>query len=126
VRNFLFFVLLCVFGVFWVDDYVSSGRMIALLDAHPHRRGTASALFYMGRYYELFGHEERSLQCYSRIVERYPKSRYGMDAHMGQAVALEHLKRYREALECYHAFLEKFPASPNATTVKNSIDYLRQ
>jgi TolA-binding protein len=125
MRRTLLYFLVLVLSVLWFKDFVASGRFVAHLDAHPNRRGTATCLFYMARMHEIMSNDAKSLPLYKRVADRYPKSRYGMDAQYGVAVAHEHLKQYAQAMEEYAKFLELYPKSPYAVSVRNNLEILK-
>jgi TolA-binding protein len=125
LRGFAIFVAAVVFGALAWRDYVGSGRFLKYLDAHPNRRGTASMLFYMGGYYEVFQKDDKALEAYDRVANRYPNSRYGDKAQFGVASSWERLKRWDKAREEYEEFLEKYPNSRYATSVRNNIEILK-
>jgi len=115
----------CLAAVFWWHNFVSSGRCLAQLDAHPHRRGTATALFYFARYYEIFNKNDVALEHYKRIVERYPRSRYGMEAQYGVAASYEKMKRFHDAIVEYEKFLEDYPDNKYTVSVRNNVEILK-
>lgn len=125
MRRFLLFFLFLVLSVLWFKDFVGSGRFLGLMDRRPDRRGTATALFLLGRYYEVFSRDAQAEQYYRRVVERYPRSRYGMEAHYGLASCYERLRQYDRALEEYQKFLESHPRSKYAASVRNNVEILK-
>jgi outer membrane protein assembly factor BamD (BamD/ComL family) len=125
VKGFLLFVFLVIFTMISVSRFVGGGGLLEYADEHPSRKGTATALYAVGRYYEFFGKDELCLKYFERIADRYPKSRYGMESQYAVALAYEHLKNYPRALEEFQEFLEKYPKSKYATSVRNNIDILQ-
>lgn len=123
-RTLLFFLAIVVF-VFWLNDFVSTGRFLAMTDAHPGRRGTATALFYLGRANEILNDDKDALEYYRRVVDRYPKSRYGLEAQYGVASSYERMKLYRQSMDEYVKFLEKYPNSHYDTSVRNNVEMLK-
>src|SRR5262245_43628736 len=96
--------------VMWARDQIASGRFVSYLERHPDRRGTATVIFYLARYYEVFSDNQKALEHYQRITKRYPKSpRYGEKAQFGVAVSYEHLKNYPEAIAEYEKYMELYP-----------------
>jgi tetratricopeptide (TPR) repeat protein len=125
LRRFLVFSFLFFVGVLWFKDFVASGRLLAKLDENRDRRGTATVLYYWARLNDIMNDEDEAIPLYERIVDRYPKSRYGMEAHYGLANCWERKKRYDKAVEEYQAFLENYPDSRYAVSVRNNIDILK-
>lgn len=125
MKRFFIFFMAAVLAVFWWRDFVASGRFLAELDKNPNRRGTATALFVLGRYYDIFNDEPKAVEAYKRVVDRYPKSRYGMEAQFGVANCYERLKRFDVALEQYQKFLEQYPDSKYTVSVHNNIEILK-
>jgi outer membrane protein assembly factor BamD (BamD/ComL family) len=125
MRRFALYTFFGCLLIFWWSRFVSSGQLLAKLDAKPHRRGTATVLYTVGRYYDVMNNNRNALKYYERIVERYPKSRYGMEASFGVALCHERLKDFKKALEEYVVFVEKYPDSKYSTSVRNNIEILR-
>lgn len=125
MQRFLLFVLFTVLSIFWFRDFVASGRFLAQADAHPSRRGTATALYVLGRYYDIFNKPDKAVAAYGRVARRYPKSRYGMEAQHGLAEGYERLKDYRRALEEYQRFLDEYPGNRYAVSVRNNVEILK-
>ena len=112
-------------AVLWARDQVASGRFVALLERHPDRRGTATVIFYLARYYEIFNDNRKALEHYQRITKRYPKSpRYGEEAQFGLASSYERLKKYPEAIAEYEKYLELYPNGRYRASVATNITIL--
>lgn len=94
-------------------------------DAHPDRKGTATTLFYLARVYEVLNDDKHALAYYQRVADRYPKSRYGIEAQYGTASSYERMKLYQKALEEYNEFLERYPKSRYDTSVRNNVEILK-
>jgi TolA-binding protein len=125
LKQFALFVLAIVLSALAWRDFVGSGRFLQYLDAHPDRRGTATMLYYLASYYEVFQRDAKALEAYERVANRYPLSRYGEDAQFGVASSWERLKRWDKAKEEYEEFLEKYPGSKYAVSVRNNIEILK-
>jgi TolA-binding protein len=125
LKQFALFVLAIVLAALGWRDFVGSGRFLAYLDAHPHRKGTASMLFYLGSYYEVFQKDQKALEAYERVADRYPNSRYGEKAQFGVGSAWERMRRYDKAREEYEEFLERYPGSRFAVSVRNNVEILK-
>jgi len=113
-------------AVLWARDQVASGRFIAFLERHPDRRGTATVIFYMARYYEIFNDNHKALEHYQRITKRYPKSpRYGEKAQFGVASSYERLKKIPDAIAEYQKYVENYPDGQYNISVRNNITILQ-
>ncbi len=125
MKKFLIYVVVVGFAIHWTNDFVSSGKLVAHLDKDPHRRGTATILYVLASTYEVFQSNQKALELYARVAERYPKSRYGEDSAYGEAACYERLKRIPEAIVKYETFAEKYPESKYKQTVNNNIYILK-
>ena len=124
MSRFLTCVVLLVGLFVWLSDFISSGRFLARIDAMPDRRGMAVSLFALGNGYELLNRNEKAVEYYRRIVQRFPHSRYAMDAHYSLGESYEHLKEYSKAVEVFQAFLKKYPKSKYGTIIQNDLGIL--
>jgi len=125
LKKFALFVLAIVLAALAWRDFVGSGRFLRYLDGHPDRKGTATMLFYLGSYYEVFQKDDKAVEAYQRVAERYPRSRYGEKAQFGVASSWERMKRWDKAREEYEKFLEMYPGSGYATSVRNNIEIIK-
>jgi tetratricopeptide (TPR) repeat protein len=124
VRKFFLVVGLMWASAYGLHHFVTSGKLLAELDAKPHRRGTASVLFYWAQTSEIFNKHRKALELYQRVYERYPKSRYAEDSFYGIASSYERLRMYPESLAAYKEFLEVYPDSQYSESVANNINIL--
>ena len=125
MKQFLLFVVSVFLLIFWLADFVGGGGLIAQLDKNPDRRGTATVAFYTGRYYDIMNKPEKALEFYQRVADRYPRSRYGMEALYGVASSYEQKHDYRKALELYEKFAEAYPKNKYSVSVQNNISILK-
>jgi TolA-binding protein len=125
IRPLAIFGLILFLVVATWSNMIVKGGMLARLDANPTHAGAPTILFMLGRYYELFNKNEMALGSYQRLRERYPDSKYVMDAHFGVALAHENLKDYKKAVEEYKAYLEKYPKSKYSASVQRNIEILK-
>jgi tetratricopeptide (TPR) repeat protein len=117
-------LLVFVLGSAWTK-YISNDGLVQYYDQHPKDGNGAWALHTLGKGYEFTGNWEKVLAVDRRIVDRYPTSTYAMDAQFALALALEKLNRYPEAIQEYQTFLEKYPKSAYAQSVRNNIEILK-
>lgn len=117
-------VVVLLMGAAW-SKYVTQGGLVDYYDKNPRNKTAPAALYYLGKGYEVVSSHEKTLGIYGRVVERYPKSPYAMEAAYGEALALERLRRYPEAIEKYELFLESYPNSKYVRSVRNNIQILK-
>ncbi|MBI4395980.1 MAG: hypothetical protein HY548_02720 [Elusimicrobia bacterium] len=125
MRKYLLSFLLFVYGVFWWSRFVSSGRLLKQAEAHPNLRGTATVLFVVASYYDVFERPGKAGPHYKMIANLYPRSRYGAKARYGLANCLEREMRYAEALVEYEKFLKDYPKDEFSASVEKNIGFLR-
>lgn len=121
VKKFVLFVVLLVVGTIQFRNAMYNGRLVAFLDKAPDRKGTATVLYGMGCYFEIFNENRRAFEAYKRIMDRYPKCRYAEGAQFGKGLMLERLGDFPGAVVEYRKFVELFPKSKKAISVQNNI-----
>lgn len=107
------------------NKYITGGGLVDYYDKNPKAASAPMVLFYLGKGYEVVSSYDKMLAIYGRVAARYPESPYAMEAHFGEALAMERLGRYQDAIARYQEFLEKYPNSTYARSVRNNIDILK-
>jgi tetratricopeptide (TPR) repeat protein len=107
------------------NKLIVEGGLVSYCDQHAKDKKSEMILHLLGEGYEFAGNYDKMLEVDGRILERYPVSPYAEDAEFGVAFAQERLNRYPAAIKEYEKFLEKYPNSKYARSVRNNIEILK-
>lgn len=120
----IFIVCVMLIAASW-NNLITEGGLVKYYDRRPKAKSGAAVMCYLGKGYEIVGNYQKMLDVYGRVVVRYPNSPQAMEAQFGQAFALERLGEYKDAIVKYEEFLEKYPNSKYARSVRNNIEILK-
>ena len=87
MKKFLIFIVLATALMIWLQDWSSSGRMDAYIDAHADPKITPNLLFFIGESYYTANDSKSASNYLRRLVEQYPDYPYAARArfHLGQS-----------------------------------------
>jgi TolA-binding protein len=93
-RGLLYFIFFFAASLWVWERAITQDGLPLYLDKHP-TTWKADAIYYtLGSFHELFNRDERALEQYERVLEKFPKSPYAESALYGVGACHERLKHW--------------------------------
>jgi TolA-binding protein len=122
VKKLLIFVVLLAGLIYWFKGFVQSGNLEKYLDAHPNESINPSVEYYWGMMLNFADRKDSAVYRLSRVVSKYPKSKYAADAWIECILILDDMGNRSRVLEEAKSFMQsEYSNSPRAEVIKRKI-----
>lgn len=123
MRKLLILIIL-VLAVFWVKDFVQSGKLVDYLDRHPNPSLNAPLEYYWGALLELGGRTSSAMYHLQRVQEKYADTPYGPLAWVERIDILDTKEDRNRVLEEGKQFLEAYPKHLKTELIRKKLSFI--
>ena len=125
MKKFVLTLLILGSIFFWAKDFVKSGKFEKFLDTHPNPVLNQRIEYIWGMALNMAGHEASAMYRLKRAATKY-KVPGAADALAEYIQLLEDDHQRDKVVELSTIFLEKYPDSDKAETIRKKLSYIRQ
>jgi tol-pal system protein YbgF len=111
-----------------LNDYMAARYSVALAEfgdiakTYPDSTLAGNAFYYMGEIDYRGGKYRNAAADYDKLLEQYPDNNKIPAAHLHKGQALIELKQTEAGVREFRALIQRFPASPEATSARSKLN----
>lgn len=125
MKKFIIFVAIVVGGIFWLKDWITSGKMDQFIAQHKDPKITPQILCGISEVYFLAQEPKSAIRYYKWIVDEYPDYTSIAKIRWNLAECYEDTKQKDSAMEQYVILKDSFSATEYGQLALSKYQHLR-